>query len=229
MLAILIGSVIGYSCNADVAASQLEEELLAFLQGQAAAEYPEVAAEDRIINIRLSSDNLARWQCDVAIEFSVQGTLKVGSNTVAGRCATPAWQLYAPTFLSVYKQVVTANTPLSRQNRIDPLQLSSQRMDLAELRTGFFIDPDELRGYEPRRTIKAGQVITPYMVMAPALIQRGDWVTILAGKPGLAISMKGQAMKDGKLGEQIAVKNLKSAAIIRAWVVKQGVVSTRVY
>jgi flagella basal body P-ring formation protein FlgA len=100
-------------------------------------------------------------------------------------------------------------------------------LDIGSLRRGYFTNKDQLEGYLLQRTVKTGQVLTPYIVKAPALIKRGEWVTIISGRKGLTVTSSGEALKDGVLGDQIPVKNLRSNTKIRAWVVKKGVVATK--
>jgi len=48
----------------------------------------------------------------------------------------------------------------------------------------------------------------------PILIKRGDTVNIIAQREGFKITMKGQAMANGSIGERIKVKNLSTKKII---------------
>lgn len=208
-------------------ATPLSESLTDYVEQALQETFPDVSTTDFEVHAKFPNETIASLTCNEPMSISARGTIKPGNNTVFAQCASPLWQAYVPVTTAVYANIVVAAEPLSRQNRLEASQLSMRRMDIGKLRLGYFTNPRELNGFTLQRTVKAGQVITPYIAKAPALIERGDWVTIVGGRQGLTITMTGQAMKAGKLGEQIPVKNLSSNSTIRAWVVKRGVVSTK--
>lgn len=165
--------------------------------------------------------------CHSTLNYQWRGAPEAGQNTLKVSCADPLWQSYVSVEIEIYKNVVVSAEPLSRNNPIESNQLRIKRMNIAQLRMGYFEDPKELDGYLVQRTLKADQVITPYIAKAPPLIMRGDWVTILSGKSGLTVTSTGEALKDGVMGEQIPVKNLASKTTVRAWVVSHDQVSTQ--
>jgi len=187
----------------------------------------EFGAEDLEVHINMPSTSVLTKACEGDLYFEWRGHPEPGQNTVKAGCSAPRWQIYIPVQIRAYKNIVVSTEPLSRNKPLDASQLGLRRLDIGKLRTGYFLDPTELSGYLLQRTIKSGQVITPYIAKAPALIKRGDWITIISGTGGLTVTSTGEAMKDGVKGEQIAVKNLRSDTIVRAWIIRKGVVSTR--
>lgn len=221
------GAVSVFLTTSVYATTPLSQQLNNYVEQALAAQFPDVAVSDFEFLAKFPNDNVATLTCKEPMQLSARGGIKPGNNTIFSQCSQPMWQAYIPVSVAVFKEVVVATEPLSRQNRLDPSQLTVRRMDIGKLRLGYFTDTNELAGFTLQRTVKAGQVITPYIAKAPALVERGDWVTIIGGRQGLTITMMGQALKAGKLGEQIPVKNLSSNATIRAWVMKKGVVSTK--
>jgi flagella basal body P-ring formation protein FlgA len=185
------------------------------------------ARSDINIDVQFPANSLLTSDCASALEFEWRGFPKPGQNTVKTACADPRWQLYLSVNIQVFKEVVISSAPLSRNKPLERSQLTLRRMDIAPLRLGYFDDIDGLQGYLLQRTLQAGQVITPYIVKAPALVARGDWVTIRSGSGGLVVTTTGKALKDGALGDQIPLKNLNTQTTVRAWVIAKGVVSTR--
>jgi flagella basal body P-ring formation protein FlgA len=185
------------------------------------------ARPDINIDVQYPSNSLLASDCLSALEFEWRGYPKPGQNTVKTACADPRWQLYLSVNIQVFKEVVISAAPLARNKPLDSSQLALRRMDIAPLRLGYFDDVEGLQGYLLQRTLQAGQVITPYIVKPPALVSRGDWVTIRSGSGGLVVTTTGKALKDGTLGDQIPLKNLNSQTTVRAWVIAKGVVSTR--
>ncbi|WP_320822721.1 flagellar basal body P-ring formation chaperone FlgA [Reinekea sp.] len=188
---------------------------------------PGFARDDITINIQYPANALLRTDCSQTLNFKWRGYPQAGQNTVKTACAAPRWQLYVAVNIQAFKEVVVSAGPLARNKPLISSELTLRRMDIGSLRLGYFDDPEQLRGYLLQRTLQSGQVITPYIVKAPALISRGDWVTIRSGSSGLVVTSTGEALKDGVLGDQIPLKNLNSDTRIRAWVIAKGVVSTK--
>jgi flagella basal body P-ring formation protein FlgA len=189
-------------------------------------QYPNVAAIDRTFQVTLPSLK-TNSHCEAQLTFKWRGEIKAGANTLSVICSSPQWQWYVPVNVEIFKEVVVTMEPLSRSHPLEANQLELKRLDISSLRMGYFTDTAQIDGYLLQRTVKAGQVITPYIVKAPALIKRGDWVTIVSGRKGLTVTSSGEALKDGVKGDQIPVKNLRSNTRIRAWVINKGMVATK--
>lgn len=198
-----------------------------FISASIKQQYPSIPDEDIETSIKYLPNNVLNKGCEEGLTLEWRSPLKAGSNAFIGRCLTPFWQAFGQLNLAVFKNVVVNRTPLNRKQPLSLNQLGTARMNIANLRMGYFENPATLVGYEVQRTLKSGQVITPYIVEAPSLVERGDWVTILSGKPGLTVSSTGEALKSGALGDQILVKNLKTNTRLKAWIIEKGVVSTR--
>ena len=198
-----------------------------FIESELAVNYPDVPQTDRTYSLNYPEHILNQKTCDTPLQFEWRGDVAAGSNTLNLRFPVPAWQAYLPIDIQIINTVGIAARPLDRNNNVAVNQLRLQRRDIGDLRQGYFLDAAKIEGYALRRTVKAGQVITPYMVEAPSLISRGDWVTVISGRGVLTVTTTGEALKDGALGEQIPVRNLSSDETVRAWVIRKGVVSTK--
>lgn len=198
-----------------------------FIHSELNVRYPEVNEADRPFRMNYPEQILNQKNCLSPLQFEWRGQLEAGANTLNVRCPDPQWQAYLPVAVQVFTDVVVARMPLDRSNNVQTHQLETQRHDIGQLRMGYFTEPAKIEGYELQRTVKTGQVITPYMVNAPSLITRGDWVTLVSGKGALTVTTTVEALRDGTLGEQIPVRNLSSDETIRAWVIRKGVVSTK--
>jgi flagella basal body P-ring formation protein FlgA len=78
-------------------------------------------------------------------------------------------------------------------------------------------------GLTSRRSLRAGEVLRQGQLAAPVLVKRGSAVSIVARKEQV-VSMAGEAMDPGALGQVIRVRNAASGTVIRARVVDAGVV-----
>lgn len=223
-LAAILGSAAASAATQiDISVAEIDD----FVEVSVFDTFHDVDPVDLTYSVQYPSDAILTQQCDEPLHLEWRKPLAAGSNTLEIRCMQPQWQGYGRLDLNVFKNVVISTEPLSRANPIESSQLGLQRMNVSQLRLGYFEDPKQLDGYEIQRTVRVGQVITPYIVKAPSLVERGDWVTIISGKGGLTVTSTGEAMKDGVLGEQILVKNLKTDARIKAWIIRKGVVSTK--
>ena len=92
-------------------------------------------------------------------------------------------------------------------------------------RKGFFVNQQNIVGMLIRRSIQSGDVFYPGMLAPPKVIARGDTVIISALSDVISVQMMGTALSDGKLGQQISVRNKKSERVVRATVVSRGRVS----
>ena len=210
-----------------MASDSIEQQIDDFISQAIYSRFPDSSVDDIMYSANFPAALLEQKSCDSPLSFDWRGELNAGANTLNAACADPNWQVYIPISLQVFKEVVVALEPLDRNRPIRATQLATTRMDIGGLRMGYFSEPTLLAGYELQRTVKTGQVITPYIAKAPPLVKRGDWVTIISGGGGLTVTSTGEALKDGVLGDQIPEKNLKTENRIRAWIIQKGVVSTK--
>jgi len=186
-----------------------------------------VPTKDVEFSLKQTLEQISPPICGGAYQFEWRGNPGPGNNTLKAICENSSWQRYISVNVKVFKFVVVSNKPLTRGMVIEASFLQLRRADISQLRLGYFESIAEVTGFNLQRTLKSGQVLTPFIAKAPDVVKRGDWVSVSSGKGALLISTTGEAMKNGKIGDQIPVKNLKSKTIFRAWIIKKGVVSTR--
>ncbi|WP_165901916.1 flagellar basal body P-ring formation chaperone FlgA [Reinekea marinisedimentorum] len=186
-----------------------------------------IAASDIEYSLKLPPADALNKECPSALSFEWRSQPEAGNNTLLAECTATGWKAYIPAQIEIYRMVVVAAAPLSRNQPIHSSDLSLSRLPTSRLRSGYFSKAEDVDGFEVQRTVKIGQVITPYIAKAPASVKRGDWVTIVSGSGGLRVTSTGEALKDGSIGDQIPVKNVKTNARIKAWVIDKGMVSTQ--
>lgn len=112
--------------------------------------------------------------------------------------------------VSVYQPVVRAARDLRpgetiREGdvtlQVEPLSLETERA-LGSL--------EAVLGKPVRRTVRAGDVLTPALLGKDVLIKRGDLVTLVAQYKGVVVTAPGKARGEGTLGDRIVVENLSS-------------------
>lgn len=124
--------------------------------------------------------------------------------------------------------VVVARNPVYRGEKVERDDLSQESRDTSSLRGEHFTDPAKVAGQEAKHRLRPGRVISEQDVSPPVLVKRGSRVTITSsGDGGFAVSMKGEALADGRKGETIPVRNLSSEREIDAEVVDAKRVEVR--
>ncbi|UZE97761.1 flagellar basal body P-ring formation chaperone FlgA [Alkalimarinus alittae] len=166
-------------------------------------------------------------KCEIPLTFEFQGDpLERSKNTIKVTCHDKKrWSIFVAANINVYKEVWVASQTLRRGQRVKDSDLKRAELQVNQSRQGYFINKHNIAGMTLRRSIQAGDVFYPGLLLPPKVIERGDSVVISALSDTISVQMMGEALSDGKLGQQISVKNKKSNRIIRATVVSKGEVT----
>lgn len=209
------------------AQAQIDTALSTALTNLLAQQHPDLNAQQRQFDFQLQAvaGNLTPCTSDVEVDWRGQDLSSRLTPKVS--CANEGWQLYVPVSVAIHLPVVAAAGNLERGHRLTAADLRMQDADIASLRQGYFENPDNLIGYQLERSVTSGQVITPYIAEPPLLVERGDRVFILSHSGPLTVRTLGEALRDGRAGEQIPVRNLNSGDTVHAYIQARGVVETR--
>lgn len=170
-------------------------------------DYPFVSRED--VRVRCLKPN---WQLFVKVGF-VQGAAPATASKPASAAAA------APE----YRQVVVAATNLPAGQVLQRDSLKLERLDAEKVSKGHYLEIRGLEGQELVRALRAGEPIRLSDVRAALMVKRGDMVLMSIGSPQtFEISVKAEAMQDGKMGEQIKLRNNESGRILSAIVTGRG-------
>lgn len=195
-----------------------------FLHGETTSQSGEVVIEVGRIDSRLRLG-----ACGQLPEvFWPDGTARrLGNVTVGVRCETPAWSMFVRARVEVQEEVLLSSRALMRGAPIGLTDVERVKQDITRLTAGYFTDPVEIEGSVLTRPIRAGTVLTPSLLKAASVVERGQRVSILADTGHLQVRMEGEALSDGALGEVIRVRNLSSRQEIEAEVIGPGLVQVR--
>jgi flagella basal body P-ring formation protein FlgA len=162
--------------------------------------------------------------CSKALDISTpKGELKAGRNSIGVRChSKKKWAIYTSVIIHIYQKVVVLSRPIKRGELYISNSLAIEKREISSLRSGFFINPENIINKQASRNLNAGTVISQSNITEPKLIKRGEKVTINISSPNLTISAAGIALMDGIKNQNIRIKNITSKQIIQATVVKQG-------
>lgn len=220
---VLGGSAFSYS-------QTMSEQILTLMEQtakQAASiAHPDVPLEDILVTPMPLHQTLSSKRCD-DLQFQTQGQRVVGRLSGKLVCANPNWTVYLSYQVEVFANVVVTAESISRGAAIQASQVKIQRADLGSLKTGYFQSIAEVLDFTARRTLKPGLVVTSYIAEPPYLVNKGDWVTIVSGAGAIRVTTTGEALRSGRYGEQIPVRNLSSKQTIKGWINKKGSITTR--
>jgi flagella basal body P-ring formation protein FlgA len=131
--------------------------------------------------------------------------------TVGVRCSSgKPWKIYVPVNIAAYAKVMVSRHPIAPGRPISAADISWSKRDIATLGYGYLRSLEGAGGYRARYSIAQGAVITPNMVEADSVIQKGQQVHLSSLAGSVKVSMAGIALQNGALGGRIRVKNLSS-------------------
>lgn len=166
--------------------------------------------------------NLAPCPDGPAVKFSsdpmgtTQPTLEVSCT------GNRPWRLFLSSSVEIRGDGLVAAQPLSRGDRVTVNMVDTQPIVINSVRRGAITDQNSLIGMELRRSVNAGTVFTPDIVIQPDAVARGDHVIIIARSGPIAVESRGKALANGRIGEQVLVQNLRSERTLRALITAPG-------
>jgi len=165
--------------------------------------------------------------CTSDIKFTFnKAPISQNNVTIKAACkAKKAWKLYISVEFNIFGPVIVAKRPIPRGQLLNKEMLDKQEQLINRSHHVSYSSKKNILGMIAKRSIRAGSIIQANFIAAPKLVKRGDSVMIVASNDAISVKMKGTALMDGSLGQQISVKNDKSKRIIKATVSKNGLVN----
>ncbi len=177
-------------------------------------DYPFVSRES--VRVRCTKPN---WQLFVKVGFTTPGGAVVPPPAAAASPNKPA----APTGVATPGQVVVATANLQAGQVLHPEHLKLEKLDAEKISRSHYLEIAGLEGQELVRAVRAGEAIRMSDLRQATLVRRGDLVVMTVGAPGtFQISVKAEALQDGKMGEQIRLRNTESGRTLSAIVTGKG-------
>jgi len=154
-------------------------------------------------------------ECKDALQVKANKQLVLGRNSVQVRCANrSSWSLMLNADIEVWRDVVVLRDHISRGEAVESSRLALQQRDIGKLQRGYYTSFKQVIGNVSKRSLKAGTAISPSMISLPIIVQRGQAITLRVERPGFAVDMKGLALKKGRQGDTIKVKNSSSNRVL---------------
>ena len=158
------------------------------------------------------------------VECSQPLTATVAANGVPSarltaevRCASAQpWRLYLPVRMTSTRPVVVATRALARDTVLAAGDVRLANAPTGSVPAGALHDSGLAVGRLLRRPVDEGQAIVVPLLAAPAVVRRGQQVSVEARTGGLTVSVAGVARRDGALGDTIEVESGTSGRIVEA-------------
>ncbi len=159
--------------------------------------------------------------CDAPLEaFRNHANRNSGRSTIGVRCTgTTPWTIYVSARINSYMEVYRLSRSLHRGQRVQEADLVRVEANVGRLGHGYFTESDRIIGMELRRAAGEGEIVTPSLLTAPELIRRGQTVTVLAETATTHVSMQGEALDSGALGDRIRIRNPRSEQVVEGEII----------
>ncbi len=158
------------------------------------------------------------WQLFVKVAFANPATLPAP----AAAAATPKPAAPAAAAAEI-RQVVVAAGNLSAGQVLQPQHLKMDALEADKITRAHYVDVAGLEGQEVLRPIRAGDAIRNTDVRPALLVKKGEMVLMTVGSPEtFQISVKAEALQDGRLGEQVKLRNPESGRTLSGTVTGKG-------
>ncbi len=96
-------------------------------------------------------------------------------------------------------------------------------MDAEKISRAYLLDVKGLEGHELVRAVRAGEPIRTTDIRPAIMIRKGEQVQLVVGKPEtFRVMVTLEAMQDGKLGDQIKLRNGESGRTLSGIVTGKG-------
>lgn len=221
-LAVLLGLLMQANlCQADVSADDLHQAVLAHLQTENNSPNPDIRVEYRVGAI---DSRMRLADCNVPLKIRRHGQ-RAGQNRLLFKVSCPSpspWQLYIPVTREQYLPVAIASHPLHQNQILTEQDVELRELDVSQLNNGYFSDLSLVIGRKLRRPIATGAPLKPNTLIQRQLISKGDEVFIRAENGVVSIQVPAIALSNGKMGQQISVRNKQSRRVIKARVTGPG-------
>ncbi|MBB6523502.1 flagellar basal body P-ring formation chaperone FlgA [Pseudoteredinibacter isoporae] len=160
--------------------------------------------------------------CSAPLNFeqSNPSTLRNQASVRVSCSAPKPWAIFISARISAYAKILVAAQPLVRGQILEKDDIIRQSKAVSPNHT--LLQEHQLIGQQLKRALPQGEAIRANFLTPPRVIRRGDNLILAARLGSASVSTSATALADGKVGEQIRVKNNRSEQIVKARVVAPG-------
>lgn len=192
---------------------------------QTLSEQPDSQTSDTVkIDVRRIDPRLRLSRCDKPLTHSMMQRRNQGGNlTVKTACeGMQPWSIYTSAKVQRITPILVANRYMSRGDLLSQADVRMEPRDTHSISHGFITELSHAVGMELKRPLREGEALRLSQLIEPLAITKGDAVVIEATSGQISVIAPGEALANGRTGQQIKVRNTKSDRIIRAKVISPG-------
>lgn len=153
----------------------------------------------------------------------------VSSNNISGphatvgvRCKAPeTWTVYIPVNIESEAPVLVLRHGAARGAQLSAADVEIQVRRLPGVGSRYVADLGSLEGRRLKRSLPAGNPLTPDMLVQDVVVRRGQRVILLATTENFEIRAQGTALSDGHSAQRIRVQNDSSNKVVEG-IVESG-------
>lgn len=137
--------------------------------------------------------------------------------------SVPAGQVVQSTDVADIRQVVIAASNLTPGQPLKPEMFKLDRLDAEKISRTHVFELSGLEGYELMRPLRAGEALRSSDLRPALMVKKGDQVNLVVGRPPeFMISVRVEAMQDGRLHEQVKLRNPESGTTFSGIITGRG-------
>ncbi len=209
---LVLGAALCLFSSASAASSESHSRIAATAEAYIASRHPWQQLSTKI-TVQNLDPRTKLSRCPAKLEAFLSNGARIKRRTTVGvRCTAGAkpWKIYLPVTVEAFAKVMVAKHPIAPGSTITASDVSWGKRDITSLGYGYLQSLGDQGGYQSRRSIAQGAVLTPNMVSASSIINKGQRVQLTSNDGPVSVSMMGIALQNGALGKRILVKNLNS-------------------
>ncbi len=126
--------------------------------------------------------------------------------------------------IEAFAEILVANKDLPANAKLTNADFHLEKRRLLKPLANYVRTFEDLRGTIALKNIVENSELTKDTIAAGIIVKSGDKLTIIAKSGKLQISISGEALASGKIGDRIAVKNSASGATLQAKILDEGLV-----
>ncbi|MCS2166929.1 flagellar basal body P-ring formation chaperone FlgA [Scandinavium manionii] len=181
------------------------------------------------LNVFIPSYAATETPCGSALKATRSGAELVSVNRISYDVSCPGsqgWHLSVPVHADLYVPVVMVNGVVERGEVLDESQLVLKSYNISNAHGDLLTRLDQVLGLTSKRTLRPGKPVIASQLEMPELVKRDQSVMLQSQLGGITAQTAAIAMKNGRKGDTIKVRNESSQRIVSAIVIDQGVVKT---
>lgn len=167
--------------------------------------------------------------CSQALKITPTSPLETALSRMNFDVSCPGntgWRINTAVRPDVYVPVVMPTSLIERNTVLTADNLQLKKYNVSGQRNGLVMRMEEVIGLTSKRALQPGKPLTRSELVLPILVKRDQPVTIVSHTEGITASMPGIALKNGRKGDVIKIRNASSQRVISGVVDDAGIVTT---